>query len=218
MQNMDINLIEHEIAKTFDTLRNVLASETFFCGRLAHFHNGEYNLIFNALQAYDYYTDQDSDKHGNTVYLDLLEDPPLERIKTPTPYETLSHTDILKIQAVYESYSCRLFDLIKQISQQQSWDKLIKGTSIDFVYNDFYNFLHYFSYQKWANDETAYSHFLTEQFKVYQLGGVPCGWEKQYPQGNLIVYLPIYGERLILIKKLLFIIHSVSGSLKPFPK
>lgn len=59
-----------------------------------------------------------------------------------------------------------------------------------FVSSDFYCILEY-QVHKVLSKELVYCPFLEKQLDVYAKGGFPYGWKGDYPNGNILVYLPI---------------------------
>ncbi|MFH7002186.1 hypothetical protein [Flavobacterium bizetiae] len=53
---------------------------------------------------------------------------------------------------------------------------------IDFVANDFYNFLLFYTYldQKIP--------FIENEISIYEDGGFPCGWKGNFPNGSFVVF------------------------------
>lgn len=72
-----------------------------------------------------------------------------------------------------------------------------KGLSLEnineFIYVDFINIIAYIAYKELALGKEISkqdSEFLEKQIEVYQNGGFPCGWQGEYPEGKMIVFLP----------------------------
>lgn len=206
---MQINLsdIEKSVLNSFEELKNILTSENFFSGKYDAFIKNEYEVIFNPSQANNIYMNQDL--IYDSVYSDLFNDPPIENRNPNLGYSLLTNNFIVDVQKIYSIYNNKLLILINTISSNNGWDTLENGYFIDIIHTDFCNFLHFLSYKNWADNHIE-SYFLLKQLKIYQLGGIPCGWKGIFPLGQPIVYLPLCEDRLVLITKLVFILSKMA--------
>ncbi len=201
----DLVHIHHAISNAFEQLKMILESENFFSGQFDYALKNKYEIIFDLSQANHMYMNQDL--IHDTVYSDLYNDPPYENIDSTLGYGSFyqDYDFNKKVGEIYSEYESKILKLVIKISREKGWNQLENGNFVAFVNADFCNFLHFLAYQEWANKNTT-CYFLTEQLNIYKLGGFPCGWKGIYPKGKLVVCLPIYGEKLVLIKKILFIL------------
>ena len=95
------------------------------------------------------------------------------------------------------------FDYFEQVVWKRLHDYLLpKGKEyeelIQFIYTDCMNYMGY-KLSKRENDL-----FIEQQIIAYNSGYLPCGWEGNYPEGQLVVYPLLYNEKIKIIQLFIY--------------
>lgn len=187
---MNKNIIEKvkgSYIETINNLSNILLSPHFF-NNYKKLNQGNCTEDFDV--AMSLYMEQDP-PDGYTSYPDLINDPPTEHKWSELIWNNIDYDTELKIREIENFYIHEVLrNLVEEISQKNNWHYFW-----GFVYSDFTNILRFYAYKLWSGDDVS-SIFLDNQYKVYKNGGFPYGWKGSYPEGNILVYLPVNREKL----------------------
>ena len=199
-----IKTVEESYAKVFEDLKVILLDSKFF-----NIHKGieNYECTQNFEIAMQLYMDQDPDSIYSS-YPDLIADPPTEVKWDIKVWQKINEQTELEIKKIGENYTQNeRWELIREISMKNDWWNL--GDLAGFVYSDFINILAFYAYKLWSADEIE-SLFLEEQYKVYSKGGFPYGWKGNYPEGEILVFLPMKSKKYLYLDNFRKILEKIS--------
>lgn len=178
-----IDQLQKRISHNFDYFMSIIQSDTFFKGK--NTANKHAQIIDDKDLAWELYSNESiGDPYYNWVEIkysyNFLGGFKKEELKEKIIDlgDQLTDKESLRLINIFESkYYEKFYNTITEVLEEMNLSDFI-----DFVTNDFYNFLLFYTYldQKIP--------FIENEISIYKDGGFPCGWKGNFPNGNFVVF------------------------------